>query len=96
MEVNEHSKPGQAGVGKERNAATPVSQNEEAWDFVNMGMEVDTSPEVELPLPPGWATQEEQGPETELTITDSVTYIKEEKAEFSPLKNCRQGNASQS
>ena len=86
MEVNENAEPGQAGVGKERNAATPVSRIGEAWDFVNMGIEVETTTKVELPLPPGWATHEQQGPEAEITITDSVNYSKEEKAESSPLE----------
>ena len=67
MEVNENAEPGQASVGKERNAATPVSRIGEAWDFVNMGIEVETTPEVDLPLLPGWATHEEQGPEAEIT-----------------------------
>jgi hypothetical protein len=95
MEMNEIAEPGQAGVGKERNAATPVSRIGEAWDFVNMGIEVETTPEVELPLPPGWATHEEQGPEAEITITDSVAYSKEEKAELSPLEKL-QARLSQS
>ena len=38
MEVNENAEPGQAVVGKERNAATPVSRIGEAWDSVNMGI----------------------------------------------------------
>ena len=31
MELNEHAEPGQAGAGKERNAAAPVSLIGDAW-----------------------------------------------------------------
>ena len=54
MELNEHAEPGQTGAGKERNAAAPVSLIGDAWDFLNMGIEVRSTPEVELPQPPGW------------------------------------------
>ena len=86
VELNEHAEPGQAGPGKERNAAVPVSLIGDAWDFMNIGIEVKSTPEVELPRLLGWANHEEHGPEAEITITDSVPYNKEKKTEVSPLE----------
>ena len=53
IKLDEHAEPGQAGVKKARNAATPVSQIEDAWDFMKMGTEVGSNPEVEIPQPTG-------------------------------------------
>ena len=90
MEVNEIAEPGQAGVGKERNAATPVSLIGDAWDFMNMGIEVKSNPEVELPQPPGWANCEEHGSDGEVTFTETVALSKEERSKASPLEMLRE------
>ena len=53
MELTEHAEPGQSGSRKEQKAAAPVSLIGDTWNFVNMGIEVKSTPEVELPQPPG-------------------------------------------
>ena len=56
-----------------------------AWDFMNMGMEVKSNPEVEIPQPLGWANCEEHGSDRNMTITETVAFNKEERPEALPL-----------
>jgi hypothetical protein len=85
MKLNDHTEPEQAGVGKEQNVTTPVSLIGDTQDFMNVGIELEGTSEVELPHHPDWSNHEEQGPEAEVTIADTVDYSKEERAEVSPL-----------
>ena len=89
MEWNEHVEPGKADVGKEQNAATPVSLIGGAWDFMNMGIEVRSNLEVEIPKPPDWATCEEHGSEDEVTVTEMDAFGEGERPEASPLEVLR-------
>ena len=58
MKLNDHAEPGQADVGKDRIAATPVSQIWDEWNFMNVKIHVGSSPEVEIPQPQGWVNCE--------------------------------------
>jgi hypothetical protein len=51
------------------NTTTNVSQVGDAWDFMNIGMQVGSNPEVEMRQPPGWTNCGDTGSEGKLTIT---------------------------
>ena len=51
-----------------------------------MGIEVGSTPEVELPQPPGWGPREDQEPESTITITESVACNKKKERKASPLE----------
>ena len=63
MDLNEHAEPGQTCAGKEQHAAAHVSPIGEAWDFMNMGAEIEPNLEDELPQPPCWEHCQQNRPE---------------------------------
>ena len=48
---------------KDRNAAAPVSPIGEAWDFINMGAEIEPNLKDELPQNPCWEHYQQNAPE---------------------------------
>ena len=86
MELNKHAEPRQTSVGKKENASAPMSLIGDAWNFMNIGIEIESTPEVELPQPPCWANCEEHDSDGEVTVTEKVALSKEDRSKASPLE----------
>ena len=85
MELGEHAEPEQTGVGKDQNAATHVILIGDAWDFMNMGIEVGSNPEVEISRPPSWTNYEEHCSEGGVIVVETIASGREDRSEVLPL-----------